>query len=161
MSKNKNIPRPSDDLPPKQLQAAWDSYLNSMMGKPDNHPRWESLMDPRQLEILCQYLDIPADYMKMPVSPKMQVYLQALDSVLGKLNLMQRDVIKRFYGLGEWLEPQTQEQIAKELISADHPTLSQQMIHKYLKWAKKNLKRLIRQEAARLAKNAVQEETPE
>lgn len=149
--------RPSDDLPPDQLQEAWDKYLDETVGS-FKCPNWLITMDPRQLDILTQYLDIPEDYMKKPYSPKMELYLTALDNVLETLPLVQRVAIKKFYGIGEYLEPQTQEQIAKGLIGIGRVTteISQQMAFKYIAWAKKNLKKLIRAEVARLVKEGMQ-----
>jgi len=140
--------RPSDDLPAEELQKAWNLYLDYYLGKPNMHPRWEVLLDPRGLEILYQYLNIPQDYMKMELSPKMQAYLQALESAIVKLarkNFMQAKVLKGFFGIGR-VEPLTQQQMADKFIYPSGGRVTQQMVSKYLKAAKRNLKALIQEE---------------
>ena len=161
MNKKKSLPsRPSDDLPVEELQRQWNKYLDAHVGRPDAHPRWEVLMDIRKLEIMVQYLNIPADYMKMEPSPRIQLYIQAFENVVDKLPLIQKTIIKRYAGIG-WPEPQTQAQIAKETISDRGNKVSQQMVAKYIRWAKRNLKVLIRKEAAKLAKEALRGELPD
>jgi hypothetical protein len=159
--------RPSDSLPPKQLQKAWDKYLDETMGgKPWKRPRWETLMNPAKLELVAAWIGLPEDYMKMPLSPKMQIYLKALAEAIPTLNSVEQSVLRRYYGL-YGTESQTQAVIAKEAIGdvpewvGKRDKISQQMIAKYLKSAKKKLKLYIRKRVAELAKESVQQHQSE
>jgi|GEM_PF-5826776 len=148
--------RPSDDLPPEQLQEAWSKFLDQEVGGSGNSPKLERLAgDTGALELLAQYQGIPEDYMKMPLSPKVLLYIEALKRALGRLPVIQRDIIKRYYGI-EWPEQQTQVRIAAEVVGQSNQKIGRTMVDKYLRTGRKNLERLVREEMAKLAKESVQ-----
>lgn len=141
------VQRPPDDLPPEQLQEAWEKYLRSQMDSSGSRSHSEILVSPRKLEFLAERL--PADYQHMKPSPRMQLFTQALRNCLPKLSLMQQLALKKYYGIGK--EAKGQEEIAEELGLS-----SQRMAAKYIDRAKRRLKLLIRRELSKLVKASVQ-----
>ncbi|MBI3014019.1 MAG: hypothetical protein HYY65_02905 [Candidatus Tectomicrobia bacterium] len=141
------VQRPPDDLPPEQLQEAWEKYLRSQMDESGSRSHSEILVSPRKLEFLAERL--PADYQRMKPSPRMQLFTQALHNCLPKLSLMQQLAIKKYYGIGK--EARSQPEIAGDLGLS-----SQRMAAKYPDRARKQLKVLIRKELSRLVKASVQ-----
>lgn len=140
------VQRPPDDLPPEQLQEAWEKYLRSQMESSGARSHSEILVSPRKLEFLAERL--PEDYQRMKPSPRMQLFTQALHNCLPKLSLMQQLAIKKYYGIGR--DAKSQEEIAGELGLS-----SQRMTAKYIDRARKQLKLLIRRELSRLVKASV------
>ena len=143
------VPRPPDDLPPEQLQAAWEKYLNYEMGHPEHRPNFEVQASPKELTFLAEQL--PQDYQRLQPSPRMKLLIQALHNCLPKLSLMQQLAIKKYYGIDK--QTKSQEEIAEELGLS-----SQRMAAKYIERAKKQLKLLIRKELSRLVKASVQKQ---
>lgn len=140
------VQRPPDDLPPEQLQEAWEKYLRSQMDSSGSRSHSEILVSPRKLEFLAERL--PADYQHMKPSPRMQLFTQALRNCLLKLSLMQQLALKKYYGIGK--EAKGQEEIAEELGLS-----SQRMAAKYIDRAKRRLKLLIRRELSKLVTASV------
>jgi hypothetical protein len=139
----KSVERPKDNLPPAQLQKAWNKYLDAQLGHPKHRPNFEVLVTPHHLELLAEH--IPEDWMKLEPSPRMQVFAEALRRSLPKLTLMQQLVVKKYYGIEK--EPRNEPEIA-----ADLGISSQQMVSKYLARSKKRLKRLITSELSKIVR---------
>jgi len=152
---------PAPDLPPEELQQAWDKYLDYHVGA-GYSPKWEVIVSPERLEKFLEF--VVSDQLtcgKVTRSLTVELFLEALEIALEKLPLMQRAATKSYY-LGRpmrsssdsntvvWVEPQTQAEIGEEL------GYSQKTISKMLSRARKNLKVLIRKEMFRLVKEEVQ-----
>ena len=143
--------RPSDKLSPKELQKAWSSYLDAHVGRQGARPRWEVLVDPMKL-------DASASLLAFFLSPKesnterSSIYVQACKNVIDKLPLLQRKVLKYYFGIDK-VDPMTQEEVAASI------GIAQQNVDKGIERAMRNLKILIRKEISHLVKESLQDES--
>lgn len=155
--------RPSDNLSPKELQKKWNQYLNAHVGRPGAIPRYviydsqigengkkihkkigyELLISPQALERM-NIPDIPN-----VESPKMKLYKEACSRALKRLPLLQRVIIKSYFGIDR-LDADTQEQIAEKV------GIAQKNVHRWIRKIEKSLKSMIRKEVARLVKKEIQ-----
>ena len=140
----KKLQRPSDDLSPKKAAKAWKKYLDAEVGGAMNRPEWEVLVPNKALE------RNPNPPPALPSSPKMQLYLQALRTVLPTLPILQQIIVGEAYGIHR-PESYTQEQIAEA------QGMTQQAISERLTKAEKSLSGKIRAEMARLVKANVRQ----
>ena len=146
----KTIERPANSLPPKELQREWNKYLDAHLGHPKHRPNFEILVTPQQLEYLAE--NVPEDWMKLKPSPKMRAYLEALRRSLPKLTLIQRLVVKKYFGIER--ESKNQTEIAKEL-----GLPSQVVAFRYLEKAKARLNVLIRRELRKIVRKQLSSPT--
>ena len=143
--RNQKLRRPSDKLPSKKLQAAWDKYLDAEVGRNGARPRWEVLLDTRSLDVIL-FKQIQHLEQKVGTS-RSEVYLKACSNVINRLPLLQRAPLKYYFGIGVE-SPMTEDQIAKEL------GINQSNVARRIERAIKALRVLIRKELA----NVVREE---
>lgn len=145
--KRQKLKVPSDNLPPRQLQEAWDNYLDAEVGRQGARPRWEVLIDPKMMDVILfeqiQQLEID---MK---TDRSDIYLQACKNVINRLPLLQRAPIRYYFGI-DVPAPMTQEEIAKEL------GINQDNVSKRITAGMKSLKLYMRREVARLVKIELQ-----
>jgi len=161
--KNPKPKRPSDKLPLKELQKKWNKYLNAHVGRPGAIPRYtiydtqvgtdgkklhkkigyEVLMSPQALA----RLNIPD--MPCVESPKMALYKQACRKALERLPLLQRIIIKSYFGIDR-MSTETQEQIARKV------GISQKNVHRWIKKVERTLNTMIQREVAQLVKKEIQ-----
>ena len=135
--------RPSDSLSPKELQKKWDKYLNYHVGRAGARPRWELLVSPQELERMY----IPS--LKMISTPRSEIYQEACHKALNRLPLIQKVIIKSYYGIDR-VEMDTQEEIAEKI------GIAQKNVHKWIAKVKRTLRSMIRKEVARLVKKEIQ-----
>jgi len=146
--KKKILKRPSDKLPPKKLQEAWDSYLDAEVGKNGARPNWEVLIDTKLIDVIL-FEQIWQLEQRLGTS-RSEVYLTACNNVINRLPLLQRKPLKYYYGIGVDI-PMTEHEIAKEL------GIHQTSVGRRIKRAMKNLKVLIRKELAHVVRDKLQE----
>lgn len=145
--KKQKLKIPSDKLPPRQLQEAWNNYLDTTVGRQGARPRWEVLLDPKMMDVILfeklQQLEIE---MK---TDRSTIYLQACTNVINRLPLLQRAPIRYYFGIGV-PAAMTQEEIATEL------GINQDNVSKRITAGMKSLKLYMRREVARLVKIELQ-----
>lgn len=146
----KQIPeRPDDNLPPDKLQEEWDRYLDFHVGKQGKRPRKELLISP----ILFEWIEktFVGDRRLTPLkdSPRKLLYLEVLRDSLKQIPLVNRSVLRRYFGM-KWDTPQTQEEIGKAL------GLSQKTISLRLRNGKRDLKRIMQQKMVERVKQEMQ-----
>ncbi len=135
--------RPSDNLPPNKLQTKWNEYLDYHVGRTGARPRWEMLITPQELD----RMNIPD--MDRISTPRSEIYQEACHKALNKLPLMQRVIIKSYYGIDR-VQMDTQEEIAAKI------GIAQKNVHRWIEKVKKTLRSMIRKEVARLVKKELQ-----
>ncbi len=140
--------RPDDSLPPDQLQAKWDEYLDYHVGKPGNRPSKEVLVNPLLFDWLLEAIKYEAPE-PLEDSPRKILYLEVLKETLEELPLINRDILKRYFGI-EWDEPQTQDRIAEEM------GLTQSNISLRIKFGKRDLAKLMREKLSERVKKELQ-----
>ncbi len=145
--KNRKLRRPSDNLPPKQLQEAWTAYLDAEVGRQGARPRWEVLIDTKMMDVIM-FDQIQRLEQKTGTS-RSDVYLRACNNVINSLPLMQRKSLKYYFGI-ELETPLTQEEIAKEL------GISQKSVATGIERAMKNLRTKIRKELSSIVRDELQ-----
>jgi len=145
--------RPPDNLSPEKLQQKWNSYLDAHVGRTGARPRWEVLVNPMKLDAIAfqETLLREIDHERTTRTERVDIYVQACKNVIDKLPLLQRKVLKYYFGIGE-IDPMTQEEVSKSL------GIAQQNVDAGILRAMRNLKVLIRKEMSRLVKEALRDE---
>lgn len=147
--KTRKIKRPSDKLPPKKLQEAWDNYLDAEVGRQGARPRWEVLIDTKMMDVVL-FKQIQQLEQKIGTS-RSDVYLEACSNVINRLPLLQRKPLKYYFGIGVEV-PMTEDEIAKAL------GINQSNVARRIERAIKNLRVLIRKELANVVREKLQEQ---
>jgi len=108
--------RPSDRLPPKKLQEKWTSYLDSHVGRTGARPRWEVLVNPAKLDAIAfkETLLRGVDHERTTRTERVDIYLRACKNVIDQLPLLQRKILKYYFGI-DTVDPMTQEEVSKSL----------------------------------------------
>lgn len=165
-----NLPdRPSDDLPPDQLREKWNEYLDAHVNPVKMRPQttgknrtqaWEVLMTPEVIDRVLAQSGIVWPKTELPQSPKIKLYIQALENVIRRLPVMRRVILGRYFGIdlseegmgsGRGMEPQTQQEIAIDLKQ------TQQRISRILAKELIYLKGAVEKEATRLLRDELKE----
>ncbi len=147
--KTRKLKRPSDKLPPKKLQEAWDNYLDAEVGRQGARPRWEVLIDTKMMDVVL-FVQIQQLEQKIGTS-RSDVYLEACSNVINRLPLLQRKPLKYYFGIGVEV-PMTEDEIAKAL------GINQSNVARRIERAIKNLRVLIRKELANVVREKLQEQ---
>jgi len=145
--RKKEITRPDDNLPLPKLKKQWEEYLKTQIVAPTStraRSRFEILMTPEQLEFYAE--KVPQDWMKMPLSPRLKLFVEALHRCIPKLPLIQQLVVKKYYGLSG-KEAKTESEIMQEI---GLPHLMS--VSRHIARAKRRLNSLIRSELRRLVR---------
>jgi len=150
--KTRKLKRPSDKLPPKKLQEAWDRFLDAEVGRQGARPRWEVLIDTKLIDVIV-FEQIQQLEQKIGTS-RSEVYLEAFNNVVDRLPLLQRKPLKYYYGVGVE-SPMTQQEIADAL------GIAQKNVATRIERAKKNLRVLIRKELSKVVREKLQEQYDE
>lgn len=149
--RKQKLRRPSDKLPAKKLQEAWDKYLDVEVGKPGAHPRWEVLVDPKTMDAVMFKSLVELE--RTTRTSRSEVYVQACKNVINRLPLLQQKPLKYYFGI-DILYPMTQEEIAKKL------GLNQANVSKRIKVGMRALKILIRKELANVVRTELRSNAP-
>lgn len=136
--KKKQPERPDDNLPPAQLEKAWEEYLDYHVGKQGKRPKKEVLISPLLIEWFAETVVGSQRLTPLEETPKKLLYLEVLRESLEEIPLLNRDIVRRYFGI-EWDSPQTQDHIAKDI------GLSQKNVSLRLKYAKRDLSKIMRQ----------------
>jgi len=150
--RTRKLKRPSDKLPPKKLQAAWDDYLDAEVGKNGARPRWEVLIDSKTIDFFV-FEQIQQLEQETGTS-RSEVYLEACNNVINRLPLLQRKPLKYYFGVGVE-SPMTEDEIAKEL------GINQSNVARRIERAVKNLRVLIRKELANVVREKLNDRSEE
>lgn len=145
--RNQKLKRPSDKLPPKKLQEAWNSYLDAEVGRNGARPRWEVLIDTKLIDVIV--FDQIQQLEQETGTSRSEVYLKAFENVVNRLPLLQRKPLKYYFGIGVE-SPMTEDEIAKQL------GINQSNIARRIERAIKNLRVLIRKELANVVRDELQ-----
>lgn len=150
MGKHKNAKkprRPSDKLPPDELQEKWNKYLDAHVGKVGTRPRFEVLIDAARIDdILYDYIiELENRNVRTTRTECSEVYVEAFRRVVNKLPILQRLPVKYYFGI-DVPDPLTQQEIAAKL------GIDQTSVFSRIEIGLRNLKRLIKKELGNVAK---------